>query len=51
MAAGGQSLLAVCGQMQLATHTHRMRSLLDEVLGPENFITTMIWQKIHARSH
>lgn len=30
---------------------HRMRSLLDEVMGPENFITTVIWQKIHARNN
>ncbi|MCK5927962.1 MAG: site-specific DNA-methyltransferase [Nocardioides sp.] len=30
---------------------HRMRSLLDEVFGPQNFITTVVWQKIHARNN
>lgn len=33
------------------SEAHRMRSLLDEVMGPENFITTVIWQKIHARNN
>lgn len=30
---------------------HRMRALLDEVFGAGNFITTIIWQKIHARNN
>lgn len=30
---------------------HRMRSLLDEVFGAGNFITTVVWQKIHARNN
>lgn len=30
---------------------HRMRVLLDEVFGAGNFITTVIWQKIHARNN
>ena len=29
---------------------HRMRCLMDEVFGPGNFISTVIWQKIHARN-
>lgn len=27
---------------------HRMRVLLDEVFGPENFITTIAWQKVYS---
>ena len=30
---------------------HRMRCLMDEVFGPGNFITTVVWQKIHARNN
>ena len=30
---------------------HRMRCLMDEVFGPGNFISTVIWQKIHARNN
>lgn len=30
---------------------HRMRGLLDEVFGAANFITTVVWQKIHARNN
>ena len=30
---------------------HRMRLLLDEVFGPANFISTVVWQKIHARNN
>jgi adenine-specific DNA-methyltransferase len=30
---------------------HRMRALLDEVFGAANFVTTVIWQKIHARNN
>lgn len=30
---------------------HRMRLLLDEIFGAGNFITTIIWQKIHARNN
>ncbi|GAA4482367.1 hypothetical protein GCM10023094_32170 [Rhodococcus olei] len=30
---------------------HRMRVLLDEIFGAGNFITTVIWQKIHARNN
>lgn len=30
---------------------HRMRALLDEVFGAGNFVTTVIWQKIHARNN
>ncbi|WP_143034812.1 site-specific DNA-methyltransferase [Glycomyces sambucus] len=30
---------------------HRMRALLDEVFGASNFVTTVIWQKIHARNN
>ncbi len=30
---------------------HRMRALMDEVFGPGNFVTTVIWQKIHARNN
>lgn len=27
---------------------HRMRSLMDEVFGPENFVSEMVWQKTYA---
>lgn len=30
---------------------HRMRVLMDEVFGADNFVTTVIWQKIHARNN
>ncbi len=30
---------------------HRMRCLLDEVFGESNFVTTVVWQKIHARNN
>lgn len=30
---------------------HRMRVLMDEIFGAGNFITTVIWQKIHARNN
>lgn len=30
---------------------HRMRSLMDEIFGARNFITTVVWQKIHARNN
>lgn len=28
---------------------HRMRVLLDEVFGPENFVAEVVWQKLYAR--
>ncbi len=28
---------------------HRMRCLLDEVFGAQNFITSVVWQKLYAR--
>lgn len=28
---------------------HRARCVLDEVFGPENFVSTMVWQKAHSR--
>jgi adenine-specific DNA-methyltransferase len=49
-----QGLLAPDGSIWVHlddSEAHRMRSLLDEVMGPENFITTVIWQKIHARNN
>ena len=30
---------------------HRMRCLMDEVFGAHNFITQVVWQKIHARNN
>lgn len=27
---------------------HRMRVLLDEIFGPENFVTTIAWQKVYS---
>lgn len=30
---------------------HRMRALMDEIFGAKNFVTTVIWQKIHARNN
>lgn len=30
---------------------HRMRVLMDEVFGAKNSVTTVIWQKIHARNN
>lgn len=30
---------------------HRMRLLMDEVFGPGNFVTNVVWQKIHARNN
>ncbi len=30
---------------------HRMRCLMDEVFGAANFVTTVVWQKIHARNN
>ncbi len=33
------------------TEQHRMRCLLDEVFGSQNFIATVVWQKIHARNN
>ena len=30
---------------------HRARCVLDEVFGSENFIATVLWQKIHARNN
>lgn len=30
---------------------HRMRCLMDEVFGADNFVATVVWQKIHARNN
>lgn len=30
---------------------HRARSVLEEVFGTQNFVATVIWQKIHARNN
>jgi len=30
---------------------HRMRCLIDEVFGAENFVSQVVWQKIHARNN
>ncbi len=30
---------------------HRMRCLMDEVFGSENFIATVVWQKAHSRKN
>lgn len=30
---------------------HRMRVLMDEVFGPENFVATVVWQKVHSRDN
>jgi adenine-specific DNA-methyltransferase len=30
---------------------HRMRCLMDEVFGGENFVSTIVWQKVHARDN
>lgn len=30
---------------------HRMRCLMDEVFGPENFVATVVWQKAHSRKN
>jgi adenine-specific DNA-methyltransferase len=30
---------------------HRARMVLDEAMGPENFVATVVWQKIHARNN
>ena len=30
---------------------HRMRCLMDEIFGSGNFISTVVWQKIHARNN
>jgi len=28
---------------------HRLRAVMDEVFGPENFVATIVWQKLYAR--
>jgi len=33
------------------SEAHRMRSVLDEVFGANNFVATVVWQKIHARNN
>lgn len=30
---------------------HRCRLVLDEIFGPDNFIASVVWQKLHARNN
>jgi adenine-specific DNA-methyltransferase len=49
-----RELLAPTGSVWIHcddTEQHRLRSVMDEVFGAQNFISTVIWQKIHARNN
>lgn len=46
-----RDLLATDGSIWIHlddAEVHRMRSLLDEVFGPENFVGTVVWQKAYS---
>lgn len=49
-----RDLLAPAGSVWIHcddSEQHRLRGVLDEVFGAQNFISTVIWQKIHARNN
>jgi adenine-specific DNA-methyltransferase len=33
------------------SEVHRARCVLEEIFGPQNFVASVIWQKIHARNN
>lgn len=49
-----RALLADDGSVWLHlddVEVHRARSVMDEVFGPQNFLTTIIWEKRYSRSN
>jgi adenine-specific DNA-methyltransferase len=50
----GRRLLRDDGAIFITLDDHeqaRLKLLLDEVLGPENFLATIVWEKVHTRKN